>query len=216
MLLSHPLCTLAPTLSIQEFFHLLERFGGYNELKQVGVVSVLLGQMAVGTLGGILYGLIVEPQRANTPDRGQQTGRATNSWLFVFVVLSVAVLWLITLVVLWPVLGTPLPGRHGYIVPFHLRIHVSHVCHRKDRLMANPDKPMTLEELARLPHLPDGEPPTELRVSRTFLSAAHGGGSRDAANLTAPPAIIASCNSPTSSSGGRQTSEKAVASFYPR
>jgi DMSO/TMAO reductase YedYZ molybdopterin-dependent catalytic subunit len=99
---------LAPTLSIQEFFQLLERFGGYNELKQVGVVSVLIGQLVVGTLGGILYVFIVGHERAGTPDQGQLGGRTTKGWLFV--VLFVVALWLTTLVVLWPVLGTHYAG----------------------------------------------------------------------------------------------------------
>ena len=99
---------LAPTLSIQEFFQLLERFGGYNELKQVGVVSVLIGQLVVGMLGGILYVFIVGHERAGTSDQGQQVGRTTKGWLFV--ILFVAALWLITLSVLWPVLGTHYAG----------------------------------------------------------------------------------------------------------
>jgi hypothetical protein len=99
---------LAPTLSIHEFFQLLERFGGYNELKQVGVVSVLIGQLVVGMLGGILYIFIVGHERAGTPDQGQQIGRTTKGWLFV--ILFVAALWLITLTVLWPVLGTHYAG----------------------------------------------------------------------------------------------------------
>jgi DMSO/TMAO reductase YedYZ molybdopterin-dependent catalytic subunit len=95
---------LAPTLSIHEFFQLLERFGGYNELKQVGVVSVLSGQLVVGMLGGILYVCIVGHERAGTPDQGQQSGRTTKGWLCVIV--FVAALGLITLTVLWPVLDT--------------------------------------------------------------------------------------------------------------
>jgi V8-like Glu-specific endopeptidase len=63
-----------------------------------------------------------------------------------------------------------------------------HEFRRKERIMASTDKPMTLEELARLPHVPDGEPPPELGVTRTFLSAAHGSGRREALKIsgTAP------------------------------
>jgi hypothetical protein len=50
---------LAPRLSIYEFLTLLVRYGGYNQLKQVGVSSVLGGQLAVGVVGGALYALIV-------------------------------------------------------------------------------------------------------------------------------------------------------------
>lgn len=54
--------------------------------------------------------------------------------------------------------------------------------------MASTDKPMTLEELSRLPNVPDGEPPIELSMTRTSLSAAHNGGRREALKLsgTAP------------------------------
>src|SRR5262245_21569271 len=68
----------------------------------------------------------------------------------------------------------------GSSKPICIRMNPSHEFLRKEWIMASTDKPMTLEELARLPNIPDGEPPTELRVTRTFLSAAHGSGRREA------------------------------------
>ena len=46
------------------------------------------------------------------------------------------------------------------------------------------------EELSRLPNVPDGEPPVELRVTRTFLSATHGGGRREALKLSGTAAEV--------------------------
>jgi hypothetical protein len=63
---------LAQTLTIQEFFELLSRYGGYNELKQVGITGVLAGQLAVGVLGGVLYTFTV--CRARMRESGGRSG----------------------------------------------------------------------------------------------------------------------------------------------
>lgn len=99
---------LAPTLTIAQFFALLDRFGGYNELKQAGVTRVLVGQFAVGLLGGVLYALIVERQHLRNRNQAQYFGEARVSLLFVG--LFVGLLWLATLFLLWPVLGTHYGG----------------------------------------------------------------------------------------------------------
>src|SRR5438128_9269561 len=39
------------------FLALMGRVGGYNNMKQLGVGSVVVGQLLVGALGGIFYGL---------------------------------------------------------------------------------------------------------------------------------------------------------------
>jgi DMSO/TMAO reductase YedYZ molybdopterin-dependent catalytic subunit len=62
----------------------------------------------VGVLGGILYLFIVGHEGAATPNQGQRVGRTTRGWLFVIV--FAAALWIITLIVLWPVLGTHYAG----------------------------------------------------------------------------------------------------------
>ena len=46
----------APTLTIDQFFGLIGQFGGYNELKQFGVGSVLTGQLVVAAFVGAVYG----------------------------------------------------------------------------------------------------------------------------------------------------------------
>jgi DMSO/TMAO reductase YedYZ molybdopterin-dependent catalytic subunit len=93
---------LAPRLSIYDFLTLLVRYGGYNQLKQVGVTSVLGGQLAVGALGGVLYALIVESPRLRHPGQPQRFGSGKGGRLFVG--LFVVLLWLATLILLWPVL----------------------------------------------------------------------------------------------------------------
>ena len=95
---------IAPLLGIEKFFELLGRFGGYNQLKQIGVSSVIGGQLVVGALGGLLYALIVERQkRAQRPAHAHHLGR----W---FSYIFAGLLWLASLILLWPVLGTSYVG----------------------------------------------------------------------------------------------------------
>src|SRR3954452_21280728 len=57
-----PLVLLGDRLSVfipaDTFLSLMGRVGGYNNMKQLGVGSVVAGQLAVGALGGIIYGFI--------------------------------------------------------------------------------------------------------------------------------------------------------------
>lgn len=91
---------IAPTLPVNDFFALLRRFGGYDRLKQLGVVSGLAGQLAVGLLGGALYALV--------------TGRTSRSGFsragVAFIVGAVAVAWVVSLIALRPVLGANFRG----------------------------------------------------------------------------------------------------------
>lgn len=94
---------IAPLLGIDKFFELLSRFGGYNHLKQIGVSSVIIGQLVVGALGGVLYALIVERARAMQPQRAAFRGRL---FLYIFV----GLLWIASVILLWPVLATSYVG----------------------------------------------------------------------------------------------------------
>lgn len=100
---------LAPLLSVDTFIQLLTQFGGFNNLKKLGFGSVLGGQLLVGLIGGLSYAGIVN-RTAKRSELGRKL-RTTNSGLW-FVVFFVAALWLLSLVLLWPVVGT-----HYYGLP---------------------------------------------------------------------------------------------------
>lgn len=95
-----PLVILGDRLSVfispKPFFWIMGRVGGYNHLKELGVGSSMLGQILVGALGGMIYG-IVRRQRQHIPYRAT---------FLVFVALPLAVSGLL----LWPVLGTHYRG----------------------------------------------------------------------------------------------------------
>ena len=94
---------LAPTMSIEQFFALIGWFGGYNELKQFGIGSFLVGQLVVGTLLGVLYARLTGPGTGSAAADGVRR-RLT------FPVAIVAVAWVASLALLWPVLGTSFRG----------------------------------------------------------------------------------------------------------
>src|SRR6266567_2065889 len=57
-----PLVILGDRLSVfispKPFFWIMGRVGGYNHLKQLGVGSSMLGQILVGAIGGMVYGIV--------------------------------------------------------------------------------------------------------------------------------------------------------------
>src|SRR5436853_7882980 len=57
-----PLVILGDRLSVfispKPFFWIMGRVGGYNHLKQLGVGSSMLGQILVGAIGGMIYGIV--------------------------------------------------------------------------------------------------------------------------------------------------------------
>ncbi|HEY8834655.1 MAG TPA: hypothetical protein VIM09_03660, partial [Chthoniobacterales bacterium] len=95
-----PLTIFGDRLSVfipaDTFLSLMGRVGGYNNMKQLGVGSVIAGQLLVGGLGGIIYGLVMRR-------RGQSKFIATG---IVFILLPLAAVGIL----LWPVLGTHYPG----------------------------------------------------------------------------------------------------------
>jgi hypothetical protein len=74
---------IAPLLSVNIFLGLLDSAGGYNQLKQIGVVSVLAGQFIVGALGGLWYATQVA--RARRPERTGRLGVNRSGLAFVAV-----------------------------------------------------------------------------------------------------------------------------------
>ena len=72
------------------------RVGGYNHLKQLGVGSTIAGQILVGALGGLFYGLTTRGHKRMSP-------LATLGVFFVLPMLASSAL-------LWPLLGTSYQG----------------------------------------------------------------------------------------------------------
>src|SRR5436853_7737446 len=64
-----PLVIFGDRLSVfipaDTFLSLMGRVGGYNNMKQLGVGSVIAGQLLVGGLGGIIYGLALRRHDRN-------------------------------------------------------------------------------------------------------------------------------------------------------
>src|SRR6266850_607074 len=91
-----PLVIFGDRLSVfipaDTFLSLMGRVGGYNNMKQLGVGSVISGQLLVGGLGGIIYGLVMRRR-----DRSRFLG--TGIAFILLPLLAVGIL-------LWPVLGT--------------------------------------------------------------------------------------------------------------
>jgi len=94
---------IAPTIEVFEFLALLRRYGGYNRLKKLGVGSGLLVQLVAGALGGLVYAIVVEARSSASRAARRRLG-------FWFALIGVLVVWVVTLVVLWPVLTANFRG----------------------------------------------------------------------------------------------------------
>src|SRR5213082_2085863 len=96
-----PLVILGDRLSVfispKPFFWIMGRVGGYNHLKQLGVGSSVLGQVLLGAIGGMVYGMVCRKRQQHFGYR----------WTFlIFVALPLVV----SAILLWPVLGTHYGG----------------------------------------------------------------------------------------------------------
>jgi len=80
---------IAPLLGVNKFLELLGRFGGYNQLKQFGFISVIAGQIIVGMIGGLSLAFLFAPA-AGTPNDSANIRRGV-----VFVTRLVGALWLL-------------------------------------------------------------------------------------------------------------------------
>lgn len=84
-------------IPVDPFLALMGRVGGYDQMKQLGVSSVILGQILAGAFGGWMHAVIV-----------RRTSRASaRRVLFALLVLLPLVVFAIAL---WPVLGTHYRG----------------------------------------------------------------------------------------------------------
>ena len=95
-----PLVIFGDRLSVfipaDTFLALMGRVGGYNNMKQLGVGSVIAGQVGVGVLGGIIYGFAMR--------RRPRSSFSVTGTIFILLPLVVAGCFL------WPVLGTHYQG----------------------------------------------------------------------------------------------------------
>ena len=95
---------VAPLLGIERFFTMLDLFGGYDQLKQFGLGSATLGQIALGLLLGVAFALLSRRSVARA-----KPGETDRRPLLVLGAVVVG-LWLISVALLWPVLGTNYRG----------------------------------------------------------------------------------------------------------
>lgn len=95
-----PLVILGDRLSVfispGPFLSIMGRVGGYTHLKELGVGSSMAGQIVVGALGGLFYALVLA--------RRQRPALLVSLGVFLLFPLVVS------LVVLWPQLGTSYQG----------------------------------------------------------------------------------------------------------
>jgi hypothetical protein len=94
----------APTLTIDQFFGLFAVFGGYNGLKQFGVSSVLTGMLTVSALLGLACGLTSRRAAVSTTSAARVPAEDR------FLIVVVGVLWIASLGILWPTLGSSYIG----------------------------------------------------------------------------------------------------------
>jgi DMSO/TMAO reductase YedYZ molybdopterin-dependent catalytic subunit len=99
---------LAPTFDAGEFLGLLQRFGGYNQLKQLGVGSVLGAQTVVALIGGLVFAAVEGKSLKKDSGALLRIGATRRGLLFVTAI--VLVFWIASLVTLWPVLNTSFSG----------------------------------------------------------------------------------------------------------
>lgn len=98
---------VAALLTINKFFSLFGTYGGYNGLKQFGILSGLRGVLAAGIVVGILYSLVVE----SVPSRRQRRWiLGTSLPAFLFVTIAGLAMWIGLVIFLWPVLASNYRG----------------------------------------------------------------------------------------------------------
>ena len=90
---------LAAAVPVALFGDLIRFAGGYNELKQLGVISVIVGQVVVATLIGAIAGLAAD-----------RRARAV-------VIGAGVILWFASIVLLWPTLATHFGGLPSPLSP---------------------------------------------------------------------------------------------------
>lgn len=99
---------VGPHLDVDTFIGLINQYGGYNQLKQLGAGSVIAGQLAVGLLIGLGYAALVTFERARRSAQVWPLGISRRGVRAV--VLVAGLLYVLSLALLWPVLGISYRG----------------------------------------------------------------------------------------------------------
>jgi DMSO/TMAO reductase YedYZ molybdopterin-dependent catalytic subunit len=92
---------IAPLLSIDTFFSLFGKYGGYSGLKKFGVLSGIRALAGVGALVGLAFALLMESRLARRSPRWA-LGIPRVAWLAMLG--AVVAVWVGFVVFLWPVL----------------------------------------------------------------------------------------------------------------
>jgi len=113
-----------PTLDIYTFLTLIGRNGGNVAAKIMAYNSGFVGQIALGAVLGVVYAAITERGRGRAPDRVWPFGVDRRAALFAAA--AVAVLWVASLALFWPVLGANFrgvpPGSAGLVTALGLLV----------------------------------------------------------------------------------------------
>jgi DMSO/TMAO reductase YedYZ molybdopterin-dependent catalytic subunit len=99
----------APFMPIPLFFKLLGLFGGYSHLKEIGVVSSLLAQIVFAGAAGAGYAVIVSRPQSRDGLSASSASAYRVGIRFLVIVFSAA--WILSVGLLWPVLGGNFKGR---------------------------------------------------------------------------------------------------------
>ncbi|MDQ3541038.1 MAG: molybdopterin-dependent oxidoreductase [Chloroflexota bacterium] len=92
---------VASLLSVQEFFRLFGQYGGYNGLKQFGILSGLRGVAATGLTVGVLYALVIESAPSR---RSPRWLLGSNRPSLLFMMGAILAVWIGFVIFLWPIL----------------------------------------------------------------------------------------------------------------
>ncbi|MBA2469144.1 MAG: molybdopterin-dependent oxidoreductase [Chloroflexia bacterium] len=98
---------IAPMLDIDTFFSLFSTYGGYNGLKQFGIVAGLRTLFATGAVVGVIFAIVAEiPPVRRSPKRMLGIARPA----FLFMAIAILVVWIAFVIFLWPVLSANYRG----------------------------------------------------------------------------------------------------------
>jgi len=92
---------VASMLDIETFFSLFAKYGGYNGLKQFGILSGLRAIVGAGAVVGIVYALLAESSWSR---RSPRRILGTSSRVLMAMTGAILVVWIAFVIFLWPVL----------------------------------------------------------------------------------------------------------------